>query len=114
MISIARSVGPIGSERTAAPGPAWRTSASSTSRIVPKRSAPTLKVRGAGALAGADAGVGEVVRVDELVAVVAAAEDVDGPPRAHPLEEDLEDAEAAVAEDGARADDGHVERRDAT
>ncbi len=55
------------------------------------------------------AGAREVVGVDELVAVVAVAQQVQRAALSHPLEQDLEDAEPAVAEDGARAHDAHVE-----
>ena len=67
-------------------------------------------VRGrAGARGGLDRGVGEIVGVDELVEVVAAAEHRDVLAPADPLEEDLHDPQAPVAHDGARADDGDVE-----
>src|SRR5262245_3228749 len=41
----------------------------------------------------------------ELVAIVAGSQEVDGDARAHPLEQNLENAEPAVTENGARAHD---------
>src|SRR6185369_12926587 len=61
------------------------------------------------ALGGADAGVGEIVGVDELVEVVALAEHRDVPALLDPVEEDLEDPEPPVAYDRPRPDDRHVE-----
>ena len=64
---------------------------------------------GARVLGGADAQLGQVVGVHELVGVVAAPEDRDVAPLLDPVEEDLEDAEATVSEDRARAHDRGVE-----
>src|SRR5262249_44468714 len=50
----------------------------------------------------------EIVRVHELVSVRAVSQSVDGPTAAHPLEENLKDAEASVPEDRARSHDGDV------
>ena len=58
---------------------------------------------------GADARVGQVVGVDELIEVVAVAEHRNAAALLDPVEEDLKDAEAAVADDRARPDDGDVE-----
>src|SRR5207244_1241425 len=58
---------------------------------------------------GPEARVREVVGVDELVAVVSPAEDVDGRTVGDELEQHTEDPEAAVPEDRPGADDGHVE-----
>ena len=80
--------------------------------MVPNRSVPTLKIAGPGGLAGQQADVGEVVGVDELVAVGAVAEHDRVGAVGDPVEEDAEDAEAAVAEDRARADDRDVEAVD--
>jgi hypothetical protein len=60
-------------------------------------------------LAGADARIGEVIRVHELVTVVTSAQDVHGAAPPDELEENLEDAQAVAAEDRAWPHDGHVE-----
>ena len=53
--------------------------------------------------------LGEVVGVNELVPVVALAEHEDVGTVGDPFEQDSEDAEAAMAEDRARSNDGDVE-----
>ena len=58
---------------------------------------------GPGAVAGAQARVGEIVRVHELVAVVAAAEHEHRRAVGDELEQQRHHAEPAVAEHGARA-----------
>jgi hypothetical protein len=69
--------------------------------MVLKRSAPTLKTWAPGAC--------QVVGVDELVDVVALAQDRDVVALVDPLEEDLEDPQAAAAQDGPGPDDGDVQ-----
>src|SRR5204863_7196453 len=59
-------------------------------------------------LARANAGVGQIVGVHELVAIVAAAEHVHRATGSHPLEEYLKDSQATVPEDRARPNDRHV------
>src|SRR5689334_3178449 len=56
-------------------------------------------------------GVSQVVRVHELISVVAAAEDVHRRTFGDEFEEDREDAEPAVAENRAWSHDAHVESR---
>ena len=56
-----------------------------------------------------DAGGGEVLRVDELVAVAAVADDPDFFVVVDELEEDGEEAEAAAVDDGGAADGDDVE-----
>ena len=106
---IASRAGATGSDRTCEPVPAWSTSACSVSRIVPNSSAPMLYTDGPGAVAGAQARVGEIVGVHELVAVVAAAEHEHRRAVGDELEQDRHHPEPAVAEDRARADDRDVE-----
>ena len=65
--------------------------------------------RRSGDARGEHAHVGEVVGMDELVAVVAAAEHEDVGAVGDPVEQDPEDAEAAVTEDRPRPHDGDVE-----
>ena len=84
-----------------APVPAWSQRCSIASRIVPKRSVPALKIAGPGRAAARNAQRGEVVGVDELVAVGAVAEHERVGAVGDPVEQDGEDAEAAVAEDRA-------------
>ena len=93
----------------ARPCPRAGTGASRASPIVPKRSVPALKIDGPERAPGEQADVGEVVGVDELVAVRAVAEHDRVGAVGDPVEEDAEDAQAAVAEDGAGADDRDVE-----
>ena len=106
---IAAAAGRAGSDRTVEPVPAWAQRLVSASAIVPKRSVPALNTAGPGESAASDAHRGEVVGVDELVAVGAVAEHDRVGAVGDPVEQDGEDAEAAVAEDGARAHDRHVE-----
>ena len=56
-----------------------------------------------------DAGGGEVLRVDELIAVAAVADDPDFFAVLDELEEDGEQAEAAAVDDGGAADGDDVE-----
>ena len=106
---IAATAGRAGSERTWAPVPAWAQRCSSASRIVPKRSVPALKIAGPLRPAALQAHRGQVVGVDELVAVGAVAEHERVGAVGDPVEQDAEDAEAAVAEDRARPHDRDVE-----
>ncbi len=106
---INAAAGLAGSDRTREPVPAWRHSDSSDSRIVPKRSAPTLKTAAPGLARCADTHLGEIVGVDELVAIGPVAEHEDVGTVGYPFEQDPEDAEPAVTKDGARPDDGDVE-----
>lgn len=59
---------------------------------------------------GLDAGGGEVFGIDELVLVVAGADDPDGFAVVDELEEDGEEAEPAGVHDGGAAEDDDVER----
>ena len=70
---------------------------------------PALNTAGPGVAGGENAHLGEIVGVDELVAVVALAEHEDVGPIGDPFEQDPEDAESTVTEDGPRPDDGDVE-----
>src|ERR1051326_7960583 len=65
-----------------------------THRAEPIR--PGEELRGARLLIRQQAKVDQVVRVDELVAVVPVSQDVDGTAPPHPFEENLKDAEPAV------------------
>src|SRR5919197_1360715 len=57
--------------------------------------------------------VHEVLDGEELVAVVTLPKDVDSPPFANPVEEDLEDPQAFRADERLRPDDRGVHRGDA-
>ena len=57
----------------------------------------------------ADAHLGEIIGVDELLAVVAPTEHEDVGAVGNPLEQDPEDAQPAVTEDRPRSNDGDVE-----
>src|SRR5439155_3858262 len=107
--SIAGITSRAGSERTRLPVPACCTSASSASRIGPEALGANVEGVGPRQLAGADARLRQVVGVDKLVTVVAAAEDPDRLSAPDPLEEDLEHAKPAVAQDRSRPHDGDVE-----
>ena len=90
---------------------ACSTSACSVSRMVPNSAAPTLYIVGPGTTGGAQARVGEVGRVHELVAVAAAAEHEHRRAVSDELEQDRHDPEPAVTEDRAGPDDRDVEAR---
>ena len=64
---------------------------------------------GAGVAKRLNAGGGEVLRVDELIAVAAVADDPDFFAVVDELEEDGEETQAAAVDDGGTADGDDVE-----
>ena len=106
---IARPAGPAGTERTVGSGAG--VAAQRLERLAHGAEAVGADVEQSGARlsSGEDADVGEVVGVHELVAVGAVAEHDRVAPVGDPVEQDAEDAEAAVPEDRARSHDRHVE-----
>ena len=106
---ISAAAGLAGSDRTREPVPAW--SAQRLQRLAHRAEAIGADVedRRRRRAPSADAHLGEIVGVDELVAVGAVAEHEDVGAVGDPFEQDPEDAEPAVTEDGSRPDDGDVE-----
>ena len=106
---MARRAGAEGIDRTRAPVPA--TCADRLERLAHGAELGGADVVGGGPgpVAGAQARVGQIVGVHELVPVVAAVEHEHRSALGHQLEEDRHEAEPAVAEDGAGPDDRDVE-----
>src|SRR6266571_2612893 len=78
-----------------------------THRAVARRAAMVSRWAGPGRRQ--DARCGKIVRMHELINVVAAAEHGDVVAFANPLKENLENAQPPMTHDGPRADDRHVE-----
>ena len=77
--------------------------------MVPNRSVPQLKASLPFQRARLNTGFGEIVRVDELVGILAVTEHRDVFPLINPLEEDLKDSQAGRAPRSCRPDDRDIQ-----